>query len=230
MRAAGLLVALIPAVGGAIGWGLLYAHTFCEFAFLAWVIGTLIGIGAASLGSRGAGTAIVCGAFALSSIAAGKVCAVKWSAAEAYAYYYLDDWLSFDAFKEAAEDAKAFAKVESTDGYPKFMVERRYSEAVDASAVTAAEIDAFIENDKEWLEWMYAARPNYTEWRAEVEGWYVIQADELASTDATDMTVVEAVGEALEYCVEPVDALYAVIAMGSAAFFGAGLMIAPKCS
>lgn len=228
MKPAGILLAVVPASGGAIAWGLLYAHTYCEFAFLAWVIGAVIGITAASFCSRRVGTAIVCAAFALASIAAGKTCAMKWSAADSFAYYYLEEWLSFEAFKELAEDAKAFAKIDDSDSYPQFMAERRYSRSVVASEVSEAEVADFVEFDKEWLLWMYDERPTYAEWRIEVEDYYAEEAQKLANEDARGMTVVEAGGYAIEYLTEPVDAFFAIVAMGPAALFGYGFLLAPK--
>lgn len=228
MKPAGILVAVIPTVGGAVAWGLIYLHTFCEFSFLAWAVGAVIGITAAGFGSRGFGTAVVCAAFALTSIAGGKVYAMQWSAAEAFAYHYLEGWLSFDSYKGYASDAIAFAKVESEERYPQFMAERQYSDAVAAAEVSEAEIDEFVEYDVPWLEWMYEERPTYAEWRAEVESSYAEDAESLAFEEAAKMTLVESVGYVKDYLVELTDAWLAMIAVGAAGFFGYGCLIGPR--
>jgi hypothetical protein len=227
MKPAGILAALLPVAGGSIAWGLLYVNTYCEFAFLAWVVGAAIGLAAASVASRGLGTAIICGALALASIAAGKVCAMKWSAADSFAYYYLEDWLSFDSYRELAHDAIAFAKVDSEEEYPEFMTERRYSDSIQGAGVTEAEVAEFIKYDKEWLEWMYEYRPTYSEWRAEVEDGYAVDAQEAASHEASEMTIVEAAGYAIDH-LALVDVFFAVVAAGASTSFGSGILLQSK--
>jgi hypothetical protein len=227
MRPAGILVAVIPAIGGAIAWGLLYVYTYSEFAFLAWAIGAVIGLTAAGLGSRGVGTAIVCSALALSSIAAGKMCAMKWAAADSFAYHYLEDWLSFDTYKEDVSDAIAFHEIAGEQEYPAFMADRNYSESPAAADVTDAEVDRFTDESAPWLEWMFDERPSYSQWREEVVDIFTQDAEEAAAEEAAKLTFVEAAGYARD-AIAIEDLMLAGFAVVGAALFGCGFLLAPR--
>src|SRR5688572_27668907 len=141
----GILGAIFAASAGAFIWGAI-AFTFDrEFAFVAWGIGAGVGMSSLLLGSRGVLNGVICAVLTLASIAVGKMLPYEFVSTEDLVYTYLDDWLDKDHYDEIILDAKAFEKVKAESEYPRYMVDRSYTDETKPADVGPDEVEYFKE-------------------------------------------------------------------------------------
>jgi len=83
-------------------------------------------------------------------------------------------------YEELREDARIYSELDGEDeSLRAFLVQRGYSEAVDAEGVTQEEVDSFYEYDVEGLEWLATGDPSYEEWQQET----LVNIGDISSTE-----------------------------------------------
>ncbi|MDJ0975969.1 MAG: hypothetical protein QNJ98_16035 [Planctomycetota bacterium] len=204
--------AVLGAIIGAAAWAAIAYFTGYEVGYVAWGVGAVVGGLAAKFGSEGSTAGLVCGGLALASILVGKVVATNLvfsKEVEKAAKMFIGPEL----YTELASDAAAFDKLGSEAEYPQFMVERGFSDQLDAADVTAAEVAAFKrESLPELQPFRGGARPDRGIWVRDRRAQLVDEAK-------AEFSAIDAVTEELGL----VDIVFALLGVGTAFKLGEGL-------
>jgi len=206
MNAKVLTGAVVGAVVGAVIWGAITALTGYEVGYVAWGIGLLVGGLARAAGGSGQTTGLACVVLALASIFAGKLLAVKLAAPEwirEAAAEELD--LTRDYYDVLMTDSEEFAKLQSEDDYPQFMVVSGYSEAENPDDVGTDEVDGFIRYQVPRLRRLYEDEPDYSTWRKQ-------ELDRVVEFSLKDFSLTEEVVSSLGL----LDIVFAVLGLATA--------------
>ncbi len=181
-------IAIAAAAGaglvGALAWKWIAVTFGYELGVVAWGIGGAVGFAAASAGSRGVKAGIICGMLAFAAIGMGKYWAAK---------AVIDDLkevvgttiLSEDGlgaiYDEYAEDARIFRAGSGSDEFVRqFMVDRGYTEAARASAISDAELRDFREYTEPGLR-------DFTEEQPDTDAWATEAIAEFEGISATEV-------------------------------------------
>lgn len=210
MKPAEILGALVGAVIGAAIWGGIAAATGFEIGYVAWGIGGLVGFGARYAGGRGQTCGIVCAVLALLSIFGGKMFAVQIVLGQ-----HSDEFAEIAASQEGYEEFKAaaeeFAKIDSEEDYPNFMVDQGLTDAASPGDVTGEQLAEFTENVVPRLESFASTSPSYESWKAEMQAQF-----------ASAGIGVGGLASAAQANLGPIDILFALLGLATAFKVGSG--------
>lgn len=161
------------ALAGALIWKFIALATGFELGLIAWGIGGAIGFAAVMVGARGQQVAMVCAVLALLAIMGGKYMAMSAILDETVAAITGSDaYAGIDLqglYEEYRADAAVFGETVNDDASLRiFMVDRGYSEAVNADAVSDEEVSWFREHEQPRLEEILYSEPqNFEAWKTE---------------------------------------------------------------
>ena len=160
MNPVALFGAFFGGVVGAVVWSLVAHFTGWDMAFLALVIGGIVGYGAVALDGQGVALALCCVVICLGAIFGGKMGRVYAGMGEVK-----DEVAAMqteDRYKQMVEEAPAFARLPSADYYKDFMVENDYTQG---SSATDDELEQFGAYIAPVLRRLWAERLNIETWR-----------------------------------------------------------------
>ena len=154
---------------GAVVWNIVAMTTNYEFSIIAWGIGGAVGLAAAALGARGFSTGVICGVLAFVAIFGGKYLVIQSFKANWYEILMesgeFEDADLKQAYQSTLLAAQAYqSEVTDTASQNQFMVDYGYSEAGQASRVSAEEIRVFKDVDEPILLSMAAGNLSYEQW------------------------------------------------------------------
>ncbi len=184
LNAKAIAAAAGAAVVGALVWKIIAVSFGYEVGLVAWAIGGAVGFVAASMGSRGMQAGIVCGVLAFGAIALGKYWAAQAvidEVQQGISEVLGDDTDVGDWYQEFVEDAQVLRGVSDSDAsIRQYMVDRGYTEAVNADAVTSEELSEFREVFEPDLR-------NFDPEQSDSEAWKEIAFGELSDLSAMDV-------------------------------------------
>ena len=152
-------------LGAAVWAGIAYQFNY-EIGWIAWLIGGVVGFAVGAAGGLGNAAAVFAFVITVLAICGGKVSVVYVETGQ-YIEEELASKLTMETYNELQEDARLFAQLRSKAEYPRFMVERDYTEARNPAEVTPEEIAGFESEDVPMLREYQTDRPSYETWRAE---------------------------------------------------------------
>ena len=170
-------VALVSAAGGAVlgaaAWAILMVVGSIELGWLAWGIGGLVGTAAAKAGGRGVVMAAASAVLALVGIFGGKYAAISHQI-DTFEEESITDALNSPelrtVYRELESDSEAwgtFTEPPADLVLAQFMIDRRYTHAVDAELVAPEELARFRDEKAPLLEEFGATQPSFESWNAE---------------------------------------------------------------
>ncbi len=164
MNAKVMIGAVVGGVIGAIIWAVITTTTGYEVGWVAWGIGILVGGLARAAGGSGQATGVMCALLALASIFVGKMVAAR-TAMNNFIEEAAAEGLTEELYEEFMLDSDDFAKLQSEDEYPQFMVDHSYTDASEPGDVTPEELDNFIREHVPDLRTLHQEQPDYMTWR-----------------------------------------------------------------
>lgn len=197
-----LLVTLLAAAMGALGWGLVAHFTGYEIGYAAWAIGALVGYAAVRSGARGTTAAIAAAGLTVLSILGGKLLASQLIFQRSLES--LPSYCSPELHEEISRDAEDFARLPADPDEQelrRFLVDHGYSEADHPSRVSEYELAGFREVTVPTLVAWKEEQPSYDEW--------------LASNRELALADFSVVGASLEG-LGPIDAIFFLLAVSTA--------------
>ncbi|MEZ6103915.1 MAG: hypothetical protein R3E01_33665 [Pirellulaceae bacterium] len=201
--------AIVAGLFGAFVWAAISYYANLEVGYVAWGIGLVVGVSAHALGAQGQGMGIACATIALLSMLGGKALAVRW---EIDKVMNETDLLT-EVYEERKVDAEGFAEVaKNNDNVVKsFMIEHAFTDAADASQVTADELAVFRDVNVPQLEQFSRENPSYEQWAESDE------AKDLQQLIQSPMGIVECVKQTIG----PIDLIFAFLGISTAYSLGA---------
>lgn len=197
-----LVAAVVAAIVGAGVWGVITVATNSELGIIAWGIGIIVGLAGGRLSGGGPVVGIVCAALALGSIFGGKLFATELVLKNGFRNE-LD--VSLERYETLMEKSEAFAKVDSKEGYPQFMLDHEYTEATSVGDVTEEEIEGFELFVEPTLRRLQDDEPSFETWR---ESW----PDDAYAIFRSQVPLTRLVIEELNF----IDVIFALLGLGTA--------------
>ena len=152
-------------LGAAVWAGIAYQFNY-EIGWIAWLIGGVVGFAVGAAGGLGNAAGLFACVITVLAICGGKITVVYIETGQ-YLEEVLASKVTVETYNELQEDARLFAQVRSPAEYPRFMVERDYTEAGSPAEVTREEVASFESEDVPMLREFQTDAPSYEDWQAD---------------------------------------------------------------